>query len=234
MADQHLCSGKKPLLVAASVNNQSGSTFSDLDDEVIRCILAFLPSQFRFVAAVDRRFRRLYPHGTDTLYDVAVASDKTVNIWFAEDEQFVYARGCIIAARLGKLQALIWLRSQTPPCCWKGACFQAICHGQLNVLQWLQSQDPPSPYNRSMACPAAARRGHIPVLQWLRAQTPPCPWGDSTFWQAAINGHLPTLKWLRAQSPPCPVDLRSSRHAAAIVARNGHLHVLQWLPTQDR
>ena len=108
----------------------------DLDDDaLLRSIVDFLPGHFRFVAAVNRRFRSLYDHQTQhTFYTAAMASDATRAIWFEDDETNVRGMGCRYAAKSGNLEALQWLRSHD--CRWNGCvCNEAAAEDHLHILK---------------------------------------------------------------------------------------------------
>tara|TARA_R110002153_G_scaffold273471_1_gene444450 strand:- start:25269 stop:25790 length:522 start_codon:yes stop_codon:yes gene_type:complete len=116
---------------------------------------------------------------------------------------------CMCAAGAGRLDVLVWLRSQDPPCSWDNlTCMYAAGAGRLDVLEWLRSQDPPCPWDNtsfgmdSNACTHAAYSGHLDVLVWLRSQDPPCPWDEWVCRYAAINGHLDVLEWAKANRCP--------------------------------
>ena len=80
-----------------------------------------------------------------------------------------------IAARLGLLNAVKWLRAQPTPCRWS-----------------------------SYTCKAAAEGGQLAVLNWLRSQDPPCEWNEETPFKARMGAQLEVLQWLRDQYPHCP------------------------------
>ena len=64
-------------------------------------------------------------------------------------------------------------------CAFNARLSKAAAHGgHLEALQWLRAQTPACPWNK-YTCRASAEGGHLEVLQWLRAQTPACPWNHS-------------------------------------------------------
>ena len=120
--------------------NEPNENIMDLDDASLGNILDFLPGHFRFVASVNRRFRFLYHHTPNTFYIEAMASDRTREIWLQEDETNVREKGCKIAAKIGNLEAIKWLRSHD--CSWNsifwnsgGVCSEAAAEGHLHILQ---------------------------------------------------------------------------------------------------
>lgn len=53
---------------------------------------------------------------------------------------------CASAAAGGQLEALKWLRAQTPPFHWDGKVYaSAIRHGHVHILEWAFAQSPPCP-----------------------------------------------------------------------------------------
>jgi hypothetical protein len=113
---------------------------------------------------------------------LAVCSIRTHRSCFLQaDELCEYGRGVMgmnmtnkeminIAARLGLLNAVKWLRSQDPPCDWDAiASHKAAERGDIEMLKWGRSQTPPMPWN-VYTCSSAAARGQLAVLQWLRSQ----------------------------------------------------------------
>ena len=78
----------------------------------------------------------------------------------------------------------------------------AAYKGRLEALIWMREQDPPCPWNADMAA-AAAFGGHLDVLKWVRAQDPPCPWNWMTVAAARGDyGQNELLNW--ALENGCP------------------------------
>ena len=73
---------------------------------------------------------------------------------------------CDAAATGGHLNALIWLRSQVPPCPWnEWCCYKAARGGHLDVLKWALSEGAPVNLRK---CLKAARESKRPeVVQFL-------------------------------------------------------------------
>ncbi|QDZ23409.1 hypothetical protein HOP50_10g59480 [Chloropicon primus] len=133
---------------------------------------------------------------------------------------------CTYAAEGGQLELLKWLRSQDPPCSWdEGTCAEAALNGQIGVLQWLRSQDPPCPWDSSV-CSYAAEGGHLGILKWLKQQG----WtmDGECCETAARGGFLETIQWLFS-SESCEFSIWHCAEAGG----GGHLHVLEWLRSQD-
>jgi hypothetical protein len=205
-----------------------------LPDDLLREVLSFLADTYRYTAAVDRQFRRVYqtvhhqergrPHTTS--YRAAVQTISTARIWLEEDEEYVREEGCDEAARYGRLDVLQFLRSSSssnkdrPPssCRWSAyTCERAAANGHLHVLQWLRGQGCEWDL---FTCAAAAGGGHLQVLQWARLHGG--DWNRYTCVWAAEHDHLPILQWARANG----CDWNEDTCAAA--AENGHLEILQW------
>jgi hypothetical protein len=123
---------------------------------------------------------------------------------------------CSVAASIGALATLQWLRSWGIP--WDGrTCSGAARGGHLAVLQWARSQGCEW---SSATCSQAALGGHLSILQWARENG--CAWGTDTCSSAARVGHLFILSWLQSQG--CERNNDTFFEAA----RGGHLTVLQW------
>ena len=208
-----------------------------LDDNILSQVLAYLPHQFRYVALVDRRFRRLYPYSyaAVTTFHNAMESAATTKIWLAENTYLVEAQGCKFAVRYGKLPALKFLVSQG---CYlsNSAYIEAAKYGNLHILQWLRSENHPCVWDRSVIR-AAIKKGHLNIVQWICHQGDPVvKYGfgcddvetavdDDDDFLAAIQGHLHILQWRQQQYPDA-----AWTHLAVIVAAGfGHVGVLRWL-----
>ena len=212
------------------------TTIEELDDESLGSILGFLPGQFRFVAGTNRRFRRLYPHAAKTFHAVAMESYKTRAMWFQENEYQVRQKGCQLAANVGNLDALKWLRSRD--CSWSqfrehggDEMVTAASRGHTGVLQFVIDQTAPwgtvtiiSAYN------GAACNGHVRALAILEAHTESDNrWFKGICAGAAGNGHLKVLQRLLLRSSPSTWGELTCLQAV----RGGHLPVLQWLRSQN-
>jgi hypothetical protein len=107
---------------------------------------------------------------------------------FLEPEQRTM---CMLAARMGSVDALAWLRERG--CEWdRDTCAAAAGGGHLAVLQWAREHG--CEWDRD-TCSAAAGGGHLTVLQWAREHG--CEWDRLTCWAAAGRGHLAVLQWAR-------------------------------------
>ena len=208
-----------------------------LEDDCLGFLLEYLPGQFRYVAAVNRRFRMLYPHAPMTTYESAVLeSIATVAIWLddAASDAETHAAGFAAAIRKGDLNLLAWMCSQAQSkygftfCTYEGLVVAATC-GNLEVLKWLRSQDPSCELDCALFR-TAARNGRVEVVAWLRSQIqPPCRWDRPVCRAAAARGQLEVLQWMQSLDHPCHWPTR----LCEIASRNGHLEVLQWLRSQD-
>lgn len=96
---------------------------------------------------------------------------------------------------------LQWMRGQSPPCPWDGACFhEAALRGDLVLLKWLRNQSLPCPWG-TKTFEAAAFHGNLAVLDWLTAQDCPID-GPSAWTHAASCGHHHVLRWLHKRKIP--------------------------------
>ena len=110
---------------------------------------------------------------------------------------------CRIAARVGNLSALQWVRNPVTPkgrseelksCPWDTlVCSEAAAGGLLELLQWARSEG--CPWD-SITCSNATRAGHLQIFQWARSLD--CPWDIYTCFSAAIGGHFAVLQWVRS------------------------------------
>ena len=107
---------------------------------------------------------------------------------------------CKKAAETNRLDIVILLRSQDPPCPWdERTCAYAAANGGLDILQWSRSQNPPCPWDKN-TCEYAARYGWLNILQWARSQDPPCPWDqEECLFTAKTCMRLDVVKWITAQ-----------------------------------
>jgi hypothetical protein len=148
-----------------------------------------------------------------------------------------------LAARLGRIELLGWMRAQDPPCpVDAGACVAAVLSNRLETLQWLR--DPANglvaPWDADTCAIAAESEDRLGILHWMtRVTHPPCPWDARVPAAAARVGALLALVDVRAKHPhhrfmghrgACPWDAT----AANAAVDGGHLHVLQWMrPEED-
>lgn len=98
---------------------------------------------------------------------------KSMNGFYGE--QFVCA--CEIAAELGNLQALIWLRQNN--CVWGSTIFTATQNGHLNIIRHAVE-------NGCVIVPhimfeSAVQNGHVNILKWLKSYL------SKTEWQKVIK-----------------------------------------------
>jgi hypothetical protein len=123
---------------------------------------------------------------------------------------------CLIAAKHGHLDILVWARSQGCP--WNTiTCAEAARGGHLKVLKWAYKNG--CPWNVG-TCAYAAQNNHLKVLKWARSQG--CTWNSYTCSHAAKGGHLKVLKWARSNG--CPWNTITCIYAAA----HGRLEVLKY------
>lgn len=106
---------------------------------------------------------------------------------------------CKLAARVGNVAVLAWLREQGG-CAWDSdTCAEAAAAGHLEVLQWARAHG--CDWDGRVS-EHAAGRGHLDVLRWARANG--CTWSNGTCTSAAAFGHLETLQWAVANG--CPFE----------------------------
>jgi len=168
-------------------------------------------------------------HGWKTAFNAALCSGNLQQLeWGRAQGCQMDETTCRNAAASGQMEAMRWLRAQTPPCAWdQTTCESAAVHGNLELLQWMRNQSPPCPWDAT-TCTGAAMQGNLDVLKWARNQTPPCPWDANTCRGAAMRGHLDVLKWVRSQTPLCPWDVVTCLCAT----KEGRVEVLRWLRAQ--
>ena len=98
---------------------------------------------------------------------------------------------CAVAAEVGNLDVLKWLRENECP--WdRWTCAYAAEHGHLEMLKWAREND--CPWDEA-TCAFAADSGHLETLKWARENG--CPWDHALmWWQATENDHLEVVRWL--------------------------------------
>jgi hypothetical protein len=162
--------------IAIDEDDEIQTTFDDLPIDLLRKhVLPFVGGKaFRFVAAVNRKFRAaytsLYPGKktrciADTLEHVKIFLNEAKTLPSPSTSERFYAS----AAEKGSLDIIRFLRRKKFP--------------------W-----------HKRTCSSAARGGHLDVLQWLRKNH--CPWDENTCRSAAANGHFNVLKWARVTVVP--------------------------------
>lgn len=224
---------------AASDLGHSTTTMDDLDDSALGVILGYLEDRFRFVAGVNRRFRRLHPYrsyyGRDTNVGVAAESISMADLMLAERGPTNCDKFLATVVRKGNHDTISWLFSEATTK--HGFVFRteygadiAIRCGNLPVLQLLLSQDPHFRLDRyNQVCHEAARKGQLEILAWMCSQNPPA-FVDADAIELAIEyGHLEAVKLLRSRNPPCPWN----QYACLAAANMGNLETLKWLQSQN-
>ena len=238
-------------IMTASLQPPAGSdAFAVLtDDALLTNIFEFVGVfEYRFVASLNKRFRKLYsefqkrrihqaPDDDSALlrpYYNYFSTSLTSTASVAESTE----RGSLLMAdmKARKCNYVIKLRRREGDGTSLGCFYDvvgrehisdfhtflrdkvALRYGNTKLLDVLRIFG--CQCNDTSSCYAAAQNGHLEILQWARANG--CPWNKSTCVIAVERGHLDVLQWARANG--CPWD-ESTSHAAAC---DGHLEMLQW------
>ena len=96
------------------------------------------------------------------------------------------------------LTLIQWVLSEEPLCTLDTFfCSVAAALGQLEVLQWLRSQD--CPWNRQVVCNLAAAKGHLSVLQWVTSSHRGRWDKKHCLSLAHTQGHASVVEWIQSQ-----------------------------------
>ena len=116
---------------------------------------------------------------------------------------------CVVAARAGKVEVLIWAVNNG--CVWDryNCCIAAIKRSKLKVLIWIKQQarhSSPQLWYGNIGdlhlSVCAAQVGNIDIFQWLHLNE--CPWSTQTYSSAKSKGHTDLLDW--AMKNGCPYN----------------------------
>ena len=125
-----------------------------------------------------------------------------------------------MAARRGKLEAMIWARLHGCP--WsKWVPINAAVGGHVDIIQWARAHGASWRWFRSVNS-YAAQHGKLEAVKQLRSLG--FPVNSKVCACAAFGGHLHILQWLRSGHDPCPWDEETCKCAA----HQGHHHVVKW------
>ena len=199
---------------------------NDLDQSSLTEIVSFIGSnQYRFVAAINRRFHDAYLHAFPDNKETEINASTVSHAKICFEEWGMYSALdedqrqdlCCSAAKHGSLPALLYLCSVN---CVLTEWVSVIAaeHGHLHIIEWADRNG--SPWNLH-ACTLAARNGHLHVMQWART-THGCEWSHIACETAARNAQLHILQWAHESG------YQLSVRVCAAAAENGHLHVLKW------
>jgi len=153
--------------------------------------------------------------------------------WLATSALHLKKRGtkewheiCEAAAEHGRVEVLLWLRTQKRCRMDEGVCKAAARGGSIQALQWLRNHH--CPWDAT-ALYAAAEAGHIHVLQWVDENNPPpvTDYNSEITMTMARKGHLETLKLLNEGNFPL------HRHTAAVAIEHGQVGMVKWLVETD-
>ena len=87
-----------------------------------------------------------------------------LTMWALENGMQMTVHSTRVAAQIGNLNVLQWLRMME--CAWdKTTCEGAAENGHLDVLQWARANG--CPWDAD-TCSFAAKNGHLAVLEWAR------------------------------------------------------------------
>ena len=147
------------------------------------------PADLARLPAVSREMRDAVAATGRKVYELG--AEKAIELGDLSGMQLLHQRGdlddesdslCALAAALGQLEILKWLRENNFP--WdEETCRRAASGGHLEVLQWACANG--CPWNED-TCKYAANGGHLEVLQWARANG--CEWDGQTITWARIGG----------------------------------------------
>ena len=155
---------------------EKSETFERLDEVLLAEIAAFVgPNQYRFFAAVDRRFQKVY----------LLRFQKNGKKTYINASTVAHAKICFEEIDRNKKDFE------------KKLFRSAAKYGQLLVLQFLRLVRCDWDHN---VCKNAAAYGHLHILQWARENG--CPWSECTCAKAALNGHVDILVWAISNGGP--------------------------------
>jgi hypothetical protein len=110
---------------------------------------------------------------------------------------------CRVAAQLGNLQVLQWLREHNCPWQPVDVVDAAAQSGNVQMMAWLLQPEQPDVELTAAAMRAAARANRQDMCEYLYSQD--CPWSEGVCSAAADAGHLQLLLWLHEHG--CPWNL---------------------------
>ncbi|AGO85705.1 F-box domain containing protein [Pandoravirus salinus] len=191
----------------AAITEAVSTQRMDLPDEIILCILGFLPCVVvRFSAgAVSRQWRR-------------VAADAALATCLTEFDNTT-SGVCDCAAEKGHLACLMYARAIGCPWSKDTLCYAAL-GGCLDCLTYAHLAGAPC-YDEQV-CWSAAEGGSLACLTYAR-DVIKCTWDEGTIDLAARNGHLHILVYAEENDCPC------SEWAHSEAAKNGHTECLQFI-----
>ena len=149
------------------------------DDDLLESILTYVgPNQFRWVAAVNRRWKRMYGK-------IHNGQQQRTHLHHTSSSRRVMSILCTEAS-VGYVRPEFW----PGPLAAKRGDFRMLCW--LRARHWKQSR---KPWYTRKVCSEAANGGHLKVLKFARAHG--CDWDEEVCANAAKNGHIEVLKWAR-------------------------------------
>ena len=205
------------------------------DDALFSPIFQFVgANHYRFVAGVNRRFRKLYhdfqnqeyrKQITRPYFERLISTRITSTASIAESR----SRAKIFLSDTAdhELSYLLRIEKDDRQPIISSHSFRplkflldsvAVRYGNLDMVKCCVKQQPYSMDSTSASY--AAYFGQLEILQWLR--TMGCEWDKQTSYNAAKSGNLKVLQWARAKG--CPWD----EYTCEMAASRGHLKVLKW------
>mmetsp|Transcript_19152 Transcript_19152/g.38107 ORF Transcript_19152/g.38107 Transcript_19152/m.38107 type:complete len:266 (+) Transcript_19152:138-935(+) len=207
-------------------------------DEVLSKLFGMLPSSYRFVATVSRRFRDLHGAAVENkrqnkTYKYSIESEGALEMLLEEQQRLSGYWGLsrdanisLIGAGCGRIE---WV--ERGGVFNGGTCHAAARGGQFRILKWLRVKLGKSwnDLGWDMCC-GAAGGGHLEILKWLKEEG--CEWDSDRSREimfsgvctaAAKSGHLGILRW--AIENGCTWDQETCSEAR----RGGHFNILRWL-----
>ncbi len=135
---------------------------------------------------------------------------------FARDRSNWEHNICVIAARYGRTNILIWSYKKLGHVCQK-SCKVAARHGHLETLKAIT---PMCDTRDTDIIRCAVKGGHFEVIQWAFANGYPA--GDYAVNTMCELGHLDMFRWIMERGFPRIAKFLES------AAERGHLHILKW------
>ncbi|AJF97552.1 ankyrin repeat protein [Pandoravirus inopinatum] len=135
---------------------------------------------------------------------------------------------CAKAARVGRLDILMWLRCETPE--QRQELIEALGMPDApaeSVARWVTNRKLFEAWEwDDRTCTQAARGGHLDVLQWALANG--CPHEDRMIYDvAARSGCIDVIEWVHTQG------MRGSTHLWEYAVRSGSLDMLKWVDANN-
>ncbi|AVK77329.1 hypothetical protein pmac_cds_641 [Pandoravirus macleodensis] len=142
-----------------------------------------------------------------------------------DGDDIEYTETLCVAARLGRIDVLVWLRDHSCTGSGPWVFADAAESGCVAVLDWVHAHCRPwdaEAYSYVAGC------GHLDALKHMRASG--CPWDERVYIEAASWGHPNVLVWARANG--CPWSADAMHQVAACARISPDPLVLRWIVEQ--